>query len=175
MLTDLTSFSAQKIIAKWTVAAAIGISAVTFLLDRADMAAGIIFSSCLTVLNYWALSLVPRVYQWFKSPYLAKVNTFAYYYLRFWLLVVIMYLTIPKFGYYFGLGCFIGFIIPKIAMGAIVIIDSGEDWWLHHKAPAETIPGPEKPKLTSLERELMNTNPFQFDIVDFELNKKMKR
>ena len=165
-LNDLSSSMAQRSIASWSLAGALGIGTISFLLGKTALAAGILFSSTLMVLNFRALSLVPGIYQRFKSPHLAKTAAFACYYLRFWLVVAILYLVIPNAGYNFALGSFIGFIIPKIAMGAIVIINTGEDWWLHRKAPVETYPGPEK--LTPLEKELLNTNPFEFDMVEFE-------
>jgi len=64
----------------------------------------------------------------------------------FWVLLVAAFTA---------LGCFVGFFIPKIALGAIVITNAGEDWWLKHKAPAETNLGPEIRNVTPLEKELM--------------------
>ena len=167
-MNDILNSVAQKSIAKWSMAVALGVSAITLLLGKADLAVGIIFSTGLMTLNYRALSLVPWIYIRFRSSHWANVAAFTYYYMRFWLIVLILYITIPKAGYYFALGCFVGFVIPKIAMGAIVIINSGEDWWLQRKAPAETNLGPEKRNISPLEKELMNTNPFEFDIVEFE-------
>jgi len=174
-VNDISTFVGQKSIARWSTMAAVGISAITFMLGKTEVAVGILFSCSLMVLNYWALSLVPRIHQRFRSPHWANVAAFTYYYMRFWLIVLILFLTIPKGGYNFGLGCFIGFIIPKIAMGAIVIANSSEDWWLKRKAPVETNLGHEKRNLTPLEKELLQTNPFEFDIVDFEWKRHLKK
>ncbi|PKM82089.1 MAG: hypothetical protein CVU89_07060 [Firmicutes bacterium HGW-Firmicutes-14] len=164
---DISNLAEQRTLTIWSSLAAAAVSLIVFFFGKQGMAVGIIFSCVLMVLNYWALSLVPWVYQRFRSPHWAKVAAFVYYYLRFWLLVLVLFLTVPKAGYDFGIGCFMGFLIPKITLGVIVIANKGEDWWLQCKDPAETTLGPEK-KMTPLEKELANTNPFEFDIVDFE-------
>ncbi|PKM45431.1 MAG: hypothetical protein CVV03_06790 [Firmicutes bacterium HGW-Firmicutes-8] len=173
-MTDVTSSNAQRTVAKWSTIGAVGISLIVFMLGKPDVALGIVFSCSLMVLNFWTLSLIPRIYERLRNPYCGKVAAFTYYYMRFWLVVLILFLTIPKAGYDFALGCFVGFIIPKIALGAIVITNTGEDWWLKHKAPAETNLGPENRKLTPLEKELMQTDPFKFSIEDFEWKNYLK-
>ena len=172
---DLTGPGGQKTITKWSITAGSGISLITYLLGKTDVAVGIMFACILMVFNYWALSFVPRIFDKFKLlPTCGKVAAFTYYHMRFWLIVLALFLTVPKAGVNFALGCLVGFIIPKIAMGAIVIANTGEDWWSERKAPAETNLGPENRKLTALERELMNSNPFEFDIIDFEWKNYLK-
>lgn len=69
-----------------------------------------------------------------------------------------------------------GFVIPKIALGALVITSHGEDWWLQRSdAPVETTLGPENENLTALEKELKTVNPFEFDMVDFEWKNYLKK
>lgn len=173
---DITAPAEQKQIAIWSTIVAAGIAGLTALLGKTEIALGVGFGSLLMILNYWAMSLVPWIYQKLKTFYCGKVAACIYYYSRFWLLILILFLVIPRSGYNFAMGCFLGFIIPKIVMGARVITGAGEDWWLHReKAPAETNLGPEKRDMTPLERELSNTNPFEFDIVDFEWHNYMKK
>lgn len=168
---DITSAKEQRRIAKWSTVISAAVCMVTFLLGHKALTVGIILSCFLMVLNYKALSLVPWIYQRFKSPIRAKVVAFIYYYLRFWLIIMVMFFTIPRGGYDFALGFLIGFLIPKVAMGAILIYGGSHDWWLERSGPAVL---PEK-ELTALEKELLEKNPFEFNMVDFEWKSHNKK
>ncbi len=161
---DITSAKEQRRIAKWSAVISVAVGMVTFLLGQKDLTVGLFISCFLMVLNYKALSLVPWIYQRFSSPVRAKVAAFVYYYLRFWIIIIVMFVTIPRGGYAFALGCLIGFLIPKIALGAILLYGGSHDWWLECTGPARA---PEK-ELTALEKELQQGNPFEFNMVDFE-------
>ena len=176
---DLTSAAEQNRLAKWSLLLALGISTTTAVLGKGAISLGVLFGCSLMVANYKALSLVPRIYQRLDKYLFGRIAACLYYHLRFWIFVLIMFLIIPRAGYDFVLGCFLGFVIPKIALGALVISSHGEDWWLQRSdSSVETTLGPGNEKLTALEKELKTTNPFEFDIVDFEwrnyLNNKLK-
>lgn len=147
MIKDLTSKEGQHKIAVMSLAGAVVISAVIFALMDKAVAAGVMFGCILMVLNLRALSRVTGVYQFFDRRIGAgcgKIAACLFYHLRFLLMVGCLYLAVTHMGYDFGIGCFIGFIIPKFSMGVVIISGTGEDWWLKRNAPVETIPGPER-------------------------------
>lgn len=74
------------------------------------------------------------------------------------------------------LGSLLGFILPKLALGALVVTGSGEDWWLERSdTPAETTLGPEEEKKLALENELACGDPFAFDMVENEWRNYLKK
>jgi len=63
------------------------------------------------------------------SPDLARVISFASYHVRFWLIVIILYIVIPKAHYLFAVGTFMGLLLPKMIMGVYVVLYTDEEWW----------------------------------------------
>lgn len=165
------NFPAQKEITKLSMIAVLVVSGIIFLSGHSDVATGIIFGCLLIYLNYLALGFCPRVYLRFSSPYLAKAVAFIYYNARFWLIVLILYLTVPRFGFGFGVGCFIGFLIPKIAVGILVLTNRSEDWWLRRSNTMDTN------QLAGLEtvNEFLNVDPFEIDAVEVEMKKYLDK
>lgn len=177
LIEDLTSKAGQRKIAKISLTIAVIVSAIAFLIDLDSLATGVMFGTILMVINLWAMSYAPRLYDYLQKkigPDCSKAAAGCFYYLRFLIFILIMYIAVSNSEYNFGIGCFIGFLIPKFSMGFVVISGKGEDWWLQRETPAETIPGPEK-NLSPLEKELTRTNPFQFDVVEWEMKNTVKK
>ncbi|KNZ68405.1 ATP synthase I [Thermincola ferriacetica] len=129
----------QRGITKWTFIIAIFIEGITYFAGFRSFAYGLAFGVGLMILNYRVVSIILN--KAFKSalPDLAKVLSFASYHIRFWIMVIIMYLVIPKAGFQFGVGSFFGILLPKIVMGVFVVINTKEEWWCN-ATPADKAP-----------------------------------
>lgn len=119
----------QRAITKWTVLVTILIGGVAYILGARTLAQGIAFGVVVSVVNYRIVSIIIHIAFKMSSPDLAKVLSFAGYHVRFWLLVVILYLVIPRTPYFFGVGTFVGLLIPKIIMGVFVVTHTNDEWW----------------------------------------------
>lgn len=119
----------QRGIAKWTLLVTVLIGGVAYILGARTLAQGLAFGAVVTIVNYQIVSLIIHIAFRMASPDLAKVLSFAGYHVRFWIIVVILYLVIPRTPFYFGVGTFVGLLIPKIIMGVFVVTHTNDEWW----------------------------------------------
>jgi hypothetical protein len=127
----------QRGIAKWTIILSAVIGGLAYILGARMFAYGLAFGVVVSIVNYRVVGLIIHIAFRAASPDLAKVLSFAGYHVRFWILVVILYLVIPRAPFYFGVGTFVGILLPKMIMGAFVVIHSEDEWW--SKKPTEAV------------------------------------
>ncbi|HWI54529.1 MAG TPA: hypothetical protein VNT57_02445 [Desulfobacteria bacterium] len=166
MRVDSPSF--QSNLARRSLAAGLASSAVIYILGYPQVTLGLLFGLLLMLVNWRVLSEILRFTFRFTSLQRSKMAAFVFYHLRFWTLVLIMFVVIPKTNLYFGIGTFLGLLIPKIMMGPMVYMKRSEEWWTK-KFPARNEP-PSKP-LSYLEQALLNRNPFEIDPIEIEINR----
>lgn len=137
----------------WTLIAAALIGGVTYLLDEEQITYGLGFGVIIAVVNYRVIGAILNITLRFASPNVSKFLSFLGYHVRFWIIVVLLYIVIPKTGYLFAVGTFIGFVIPKVVMGIFLVISANKEWWTPEKllkqadssAPAEEAKTQQKP------------------------------
>ncbi len=169
---NVDSPEGQNCIAKWSLLIGTAACLTTYFVNY-WITLGIIFGMLLMLVNWRVLSKIIRIAFNIKKQIVAKVVAFFGYHIRFWIVVLIMFLVIPKTNMYFGIGTFLGFLIPKVVMATIVIKSKTEEWWTTKFPPQNR---PEKP-LTYIEKELQGKDPFAVDLVELEIkryNKKLK-
>lgn len=139
----------QRGIAIWTILASSLIGGLAYILGARALAKGLAFGVVVSIVNYRIVGIIIHIAFKMASPDLAKVLSFAGYHVRFWILVVILYLVIPRTPFYFGVGTFIGLLIPKIIMGVFVVMNTNEEWWskrasdeVLEQKPAESVNKP---------------------------------
>jgi len=128
----------QRSIAKWTVIVSLLIGGLTYILGARTFASGLAFGVVVSIVNYRIVGLIIHIAFRAASPDLAKVFSFVGYHVRFWVLVIILFLVIPRSPFFFGVGTFVGLLIPKIIMGVFVVINTENDEWWNKKASTET-------------------------------------
>lgn len=119
----------QRGITKWTLICTILLSGITYLLGAAQVTYGLFFGVFLAVINFKVITLILDFSLRKASPDIARVMSFVGYHVRFWLLVIILYLVIPRTPYLFTVGIFLGFLLPKIIMGIFVVAYADDEWW----------------------------------------------
>lgn len=134
-----------------------------YLLGYQWIALGMFFGLTLTLFNWRVINEIALN---FSSSQVSKIISFLIYHLRFWVLVLILFVVIPKTNLYFGIGTFFGFSIPKLILGTILCKSESKEWWLDKFPIAE--PRPQKP-MSFLEEELKKRNPFEVDPVEIEI------
>ncbi len=97
------------------------IALVSYIVGNSGFAFGLLFSLPLALLNFKAIDKILQFAFGFSMPEIVKVVAFVLYHLRFAVLVIILFLVIPKTGFSFGIGTFFGFLIAKIALGGEII------------------------------------------------------
>lgn len=107
------------------------IAAVSYTLGDRGFALGLLFSLPLALLNFKAIDKVLQLAFGFSMPEVIRVVAFFLYHMRFAALVIIMFLVIPKTGFSFGVGTFVGFLIAKISLGG-EIIRTGDEGSMSH-------------------------------------------
>ncbi len=139
----------QRGIAKWSLLATILIGGLAYLFGLKQLAYGLVFGVGLCIINYRVVGVILDVAFKMASPDLARVISFASYHVRFWLIVIILYIVIPRTHYLFAIGTFIGLLLPKMIMGVYVVLNTEEEWWKTEAENAEPVSGNvevEKPK-----------------------------
>ncbi len=129
----------QWTIAKWTVGVTLLIGGLSYILGGKTFAYGLVFGVVVSIVNYRVVGIIIDIAFRATSPDLAKVLSFAGYHVRFWILVVILYLVIPRSPFYFSVGTFVGLLIPKMIMGVVVVMDTRDKRW-DPKTPAAAPP-----------------------------------
>ncbi len=129
----------QRGITKWTFISGLLVAGVTYLLGYKLFVYGLGFGLGLMVFNYRIVGLILNKALAAAAPDMARVLSFASYHVRFWIIVILMYLVIPKAGFQFGIGTFVGFLLPKLIMGVFIVIHSDDEWWRKSR-PAEKAP-----------------------------------
>lgn len=129
----------QRGITKWTLLGSLLIGGITFLLGYKLFVWGLFFGVGLMVLNYRVLGALLDKALAAAVPDMARVLSFVGYHARFWIIVVVMYLVIPKAGFQFGVGSFAGILLPKVIMGIVIVANGNDEWW-HNTKPAEKAP-----------------------------------
>ncbi|MBU7007360.1 hypothetical protein [Phosphitispora fastidiosa] len=119
----------QRGIAKWSLLATILIGGISYFFGLKQLAFGLVFGVGLCIINYRVVSVILDVAFKLASPDLARVISFASYHVRFWLIVIILYIVIPRTHYLFALGTFMGLLLPKMIMGVYVVRYTEEEWW----------------------------------------------
>lgn len=165
MIVD--SPAGQTCIAKWSLAIGSILIALSYYCVDKWLAAGMVFGLVLMLTNWRVLSKIIRIAFRISSPTTSRAVAFLFYHIRFWILVLIMFLVIPKTNMYFGIGTFLGFLIPKSILGVILFKSKSEEWWVL-RFPAKK---PPEPELTYIEKELLNKNPFEVDPIEVELRR----
>ncbi|MFZ5641402.1 MAG: hypothetical protein ACOY4Q_12050 [Bacillota bacterium] len=127
----------QRGIAKWTLIVSVLIGGLAYILGARTFAYGLAFGVVVSIVNYRVVGLIIHIALRAASPDLAKVLSFAGYHVRFWILVVILYLVIPRAPFYFGVGTFVGILVPKMIMGVFVVMHTEDEWW--SKKPSEAV------------------------------------
>lgn len=132
----------------WTLIAAALIGGVTYFLDARQITYGLVFGVVLAVVNYRVIGAILDITIRFASPVAGKFISFLGYHVRFWIIVVLLYIVIPKTGYLFAVGTFIGFVIPKVVMGIFLVISANKEWWTPEKLlkPADSTTPAEEAK-----------------------------
>lgn len=133
----------QGKVAKWSLLAGVFAEALFYLLGYHWTALGLIFGLVLILVNWVALSEILRLALRSSSPHFIKSISFLLYHLRFFLVVLIMFIVLPKTNLYFGVGTFLGCLIPKITLGVIICLDNEDEWWLKKNGsvvPSENMP-----------------------------------
>jgi len=119
----------QRKVNKWTFIIATLIGSGTYLFGLKNFTFGLGFGVLLCVINYRVISKILDIAFRMTSPDLARVLSFVSYHVRFWIIVIILYLVIPKTHYLFVVGAFVGILLPKIVMGVIVVLHTDDEWW----------------------------------------------
>ncbi len=128
----------QRKIAKWTALATILIGGITYFLGIKQFTYGLVFGVVLCIINYRVISLILEVAFRSASPDLARVISFASYHIRFWVIVIILYIIIPRTHYLFVIGTFLGILLPKMIMGVVVVLHTGDREEIKKPEPVET-------------------------------------
>ncbi|PKM83401.1 MAG: hypothetical protein CVU89_01245 [Firmicutes bacterium HGW-Firmicutes-14] len=182
MEKDIATIAGQRDIAVGSMVLGLFVSLVSYLLFSRELAAGIMFSVVLTVANYQVLVFILSLAIGFLPgaakrpagtgvPILRQIALLLYH-MRFWLIVAVLYLIIPKSSMTFVIGTLIGFIIPKFVMGAALITGRGKEWWLNIDPRTEKEPEREK---IEPGQEYLFRNPFEHDPIEEELKKSKTR
>jgi len=90
------------------------------------------------------------------SPDLGRVIGFALYHLRFWFIVLILFITIPNAELDFVVGTFAGILIPKMIMGYYVTANMEQEWWLIRTSPEQKLNNANQ-KLNNARLEKLNS------------------
>lgn len=117
----------QRRIAKWTLAAAIPLGGLTYLLGMKTFAYGLGFGVVLSIVNYRVIGVILDVAFRLTSHDTAKIISFLSYHIRFWLIVLVLYIVIPNTGFGFAVGTFAGILLAKIVMGVFVVLAPSEE------------------------------------------------
>jgi len=178
---DFGTVTGQRGIALRSMVLGLFTSLVSYLLFSRELAAGIMFSVVLTVANYQVLAFILSLAIGFLPgseknlaesgiPILRQIALLMYH-MRFWIVIAVLYVIIPKSSMTFVLGTIIGFIIPKFVMGAALITGRGKEWWLNIDPQEEE---PEREKIES-GHEYLCKNPFEYDPIEEELKKSQSK
>ena len=119
----------QRGIGKWSLLATILIGGLAYFFGLRQLTYGLVFGVGLCLINYKVVGVILDVAFKMASPDLARVISFASYHVRFWLIVIILYIVIPKAHYLFAVGTFMGLLLPKMIMGVYVVLYTDEEWW----------------------------------------------
>lgn len=172
---DVSSSKVQRKIALCSLVPVLAASLISYLGYTTDLALGVIFGYSLIVLNYQILSKLLYLMFRFTTTDFARVFGFVLYHMRFWIVVAILFIVIPKSELDFVIGTFAGILIPKMVMGYFVAANQEQEWWLK-KTPTEQRPlnitqkrqlnMDKKPKLNNARlRKLNSAGPTTRDIV----------
>jgi len=119
----------QRGITRWTLICTMLLGGITYFLGAAQVTYGLFFGVFLAVINFRVITLILDFSLRKVSPDIARVMSFVGYHVRFWLLVIILYLVIPRTPFLFTVGIFMGFLLPKIIMGIFVVAYTDDEWW----------------------------------------------
>ncbi|PKM82205.1 MAG: hypothetical protein CVU89_06065 [Firmicutes bacterium HGW-Firmicutes-14] len=155
----------QRGIAKWTFLTTFIIGVVTYLLGAKQFSFGLVFGVVLSVINYRVISVILDVAFRTASADLARVISFASYHVRFWLIVIILYIVIPRTHYLFGVGTFAGILLPKMIMGVYVVKSTDEEWWAR---PKETDAQPDEEIHKPVMKKKDEPDMIRFPGLDFD-------
>jgi hypothetical protein len=114
-------------IAIWSAIPAVLMAAISYFLGIKLFGYGVLFGGFLSMLNLIIVGKLLDVALRKASPDLARVVSFVGYHVRFWLIVIILYLVIPRAHYLFGVGTFFGILLPKMVMGIFVVLYSDKE------------------------------------------------
>ncbi len=153
----------QRGIAKWTLVASSLLGGLTYLLGAKQFAYGLGFGVVLTIVNYKVVAVILDVAMKAASPGIARVISFVSYHVRFWLIVIILYIVIPKTHYLFGVGTFAGILLPKMIMGVFVVLHTDDEWW---NKEVETQQAP--PEGTVIKKKGEEEEGLRFPGIDFD-------
>ncbi len=119
----------QRGIAKWTLIATLLIGGLTYYFGKEQFAYGLGFGVVLSIVNYKVVAVILDVAMRAASPGLARVISFVSYHVRFWLIVIVLYLVIPRTHFLVGVGTFAGILLPKMIMGVFIVKHTDDEWW----------------------------------------------
>lgn len=119
----------QKQLAKWILLLGTTFSFILSLMGRIEFAKGLLFGAILCVANYYIIDALLGYIISFSNDIVVKVVGFFGYHIRFWILVVILFFVITRNDSPFAFGFFAAMVLSKIVMGAVVISNTGEEWW----------------------------------------------
>lgn len=123
---SLDSIREQETITKIALVFMVLFVSIAFFMGKRWAAGGSIFGSTLAILNNHAVALIFR--KAFRNKVqVSEIILFLGYHLRFAILVLALYLVIPKTNVEFGFGTFLGFFTAKIGMGVAVFQEEKED------------------------------------------------
>lgn len=97
------------------------VALVGYVMGHEGFAFGLLFSLPLAIINLKAIDKILMFAFGLSVPELVRAVAFVVYHLRFLLLVLMMYLVIPKAGYDFAIGTFSGFLLAKITLGTEIL------------------------------------------------------
>lgn len=159
----------QVKVALWSLGLGLSIGAFIHIMGYRWLLLGMFFGLSLILLSWIALDKTLIMAFNFSSPYVMKMAAFMLYHVRFSALVLVMFLVITKTNLYFGIGTFFGFLIPKLVLGAILLRNRSEEWWL--KRVSHETPQCDSESISVSEREPQELNPFEFDPVENEIKR----
>jgi len=151
----------QRGIAKWSFVVIILVSGITYFAGIKQFTYGLLFGFGLCIINYRIVGFILEIAFRLASADLARVISFAGYHVRFWLIVIILYLVIPRTHYLFGLGAFVGLLLPKMIMGVFVVMHTDDEWW---NKEVET----SGPTGETVEKKKGDEEPIRFPGLDFD-------
>lgn len=119
----------QRKVNKWILIITLSIGSVTYLFGAKNFTYGLGFGVVLCVINYKVIGKILDIAFRMASPDLARILSFVGYHVRFWIIVIILYLIIPKTHYLFVVGTFAGILLPKIIIVATMLLSTDDEWW----------------------------------------------
>lgn len=159
----------QTRIVLWSLGLGLTTGGLMYIMGYRWLLLGMFFGLLINLISWIALDKTLLMAFGFSNPHLMRAASFVLYHVRFSGIVLIMFLVIPKTNLYFGVGTFLGFLIPKLVLGAILLRNRSEEWWLKRISPE--ISQGDLDIDSALERGLPEPNPFEIDPVENEIKR----